>query len=191
MNDLDLKDLWQSDPDNASLSLDSTQAQEKAHAFERKIKRRNQIEWIACLVVVLLHLRDLLNAENVFLVLGNGIIVLGGIYIASVLWRKGRVSLDADPALDTVAFIHEHANALDAQAKLLSRVPAWYLSPIALGLGLIFTGRFPSHAQALTPWLLTVAVVIVIFVGVAWYNLRTAHRLSTDAQALRASIEGI
>ena len=188
MSDLDLKDLWHSEPEKAPPTMNVAEVQSKACAFETKIKRRNVIEWLACLVVVGLHAHDAFDSANALILTGNLIVVFAGLFIAVVLWRKGRVSLDADLTLGAVEFINAHANALDAQAKLLSRVPLWYLSPIAIGLGFLFAGRYPTNGQPSMGWLLTVTFVTLVFVGIAWMNLRAARKMRDDAEALRSEL---
>ena len=190
MSDLDLKELWYSEPEKAPPTMNVAEVQSKASAFETKIKRRNILEWLACVVVVGLHAHDAFDSANALILTGNLIVVFAGLFITMVLWRKGRVSLDADPALDSVGFMHAHANSLDAQAKLLARVPLWYLSPIAIGLGFLFAGRYPSDGQPSMGWLLTVTFVALVFVGIAWMNLRAARKMRNDARALRSDLNG-
>ena len=189
MNDLDLKDLWQSTPVKSTPVLDVDRVKIEAHRFERKIRRRNVLEWLACAIIVGLHIRDLFESENLWMLLGNGTIVLGGAYIALVLWRRGRVTLDADPNQDTIAFIEAHATALEAQAKLLAKVPLWYLSPLALGIALQLVGRSIAAGKTSTGVLLAAGLVAVTFLGVAWLNIRSARKLNAEAGALRASLE--
>ena len=117
MSDLDLKELWYSEPEKAPPTMNVAEVQSKASAFETKIKRRNILEWLACVVVVGLHAHDAFDAANALILIGNLIVIFAGLFIAAVLWRKGRVSLDADPTLNSVGFMHAHADALDAQAK--------------------------------------------------------------------------
>jgi hypothetical protein len=185
MNDIDLKNLWQSSPVDADRRINIDTIRAKANVFEAKIKRRNAIEWIACTLVIALHARDALESANTLILTGNLVVVLGGLFIAMVLWRKGRVSLKADPALDSVGFIHEHANALDDQAKLLARVPSWYLSPFVIGLGFLFAGRYPAEGKSPMAWIITLAVVVMVFLSVAGLNLRAARKLRREAEFLR------
>ena len=189
MSDLDLRDLWHSDPIADPPTMNVAEVQSKASAFETKIKRRNLIEWLACLVVVGLHAHDAFDSANALILTGNLIVVFAGLFIAVVLWRKGRVSLDADPTLDAVGFINAHAHALEAQAKLLSRVPLWYLSPIAIGLGFLFAGRYPTNGQPSIAWLLTITFVALVFISIAWMNLRAARKLRIDAKSLRSEFD--
>ena len=188
MSDLDLKGVWQSEPEKAPPTMNVAEVQSKASNFETKIKRRNLIEWLACLVVVGLHAHDAFDSANKLILIGNLIVVFAGLFIAVVLWRKGRVSLDADPTLDAVGFIKAHAHALETQAKLLSRVPLWYLSPIAIGLSFLFAGRYPTNGQPSMGWLLTVTFVALVFIGITWMNLRAARKLRVDAKALRSEL---
>ena len=188
MNDLDLKALWQSDTAVQTVAFDLDEIKERAHAFERKIRRRNILEWLACAAVIALFGRDALTGAHTLEVLGNWMTVAAAIGIAAYLFLKGRVSQEVDPALDGQKFLKAHADALRAQARLCATTPLWYLGPLAVGLTLLMTARFPAEGS-MVPWALTLAFVGLTFGGIWVFNLRAARRLRDQAAALDAEMD--
>jgi hypothetical protein len=189
MSDLDLKKLWQSDEPDDGPTMDLESVKKQAQAFERKIRRRNALEWIASAFVVVFFGTDALDSETTAVAVGNTLIALAAIGISVYLWRKGRVELNVDPTMDAMGFAEAQAGAMEEQARLLAWVPLWYLGPLAVGMVVLMIGRFPTDGRGLVPWALTAGVVAVVFAGVAWLNIRGARKLRTQAGDLRAEID--
>ena len=74
MSDVDLKDLWRSDDASGQPTVDLDAIKNEAKGFESKIKRRNVLEWIACLIVASFYFRDALSANHMLSVLGNAFV---------------------------------------------------------------------------------------------------------------------
>ena len=134
MSDVDLKDLWRSDDSQGVPTIDLDAIKNEAKGFESKIKRRNVVEWIACLIVAGFYFRDALNANHMLSVFGNAFVLASAAFIAVVLWKRGRLGPQPEPNLDAMSFCRAYAANLDAQAKLLEQVHRWYLGPIAFGV---------------------------------------------------------
>ena len=188
MNDLDLKALWQTASDDRP-PVDIEAVKEQAHRFQRKIRRRNALEWLAAGAVVVLFGRGALGAESFVLQLGHAMIVAAAVGIAVFLWRKGRVDLAFDPTVDTQTFVRAHADALLGQARLLATAPLWYVLPIALGVTLLVGARFPEPGSMMWPWLLSTALNVLILAAVAWVNLRASQKLRAEAEVVLATLE--
>jgi len=183
MNDLDLKTLWKEQPMTpATITLDDIKT--SAAKFERTTKWRNIREWAAVLFVVPVFSWLAISTSSLLTRAGALCIVAAAIFIAFVLWRYGRTKVVADAKLDTRAFAHAHAEELRDQAKLLRRVPLWYLSPLAVGLLLMHAGSYPAPGQPLGFWLGYLGLVIALYAGIGILNLRAAKKLGDKADAL-------
>ncbi len=189
MSDSDLKALWQSSDEGEELTMSVEEVRSRAQAFEAKIKRRNMLEWAASALVIYLFGTDALDAESTGILVGNLIMVVAAIGISVYLWRKGQVQLHFDPTQDTRTFALAHADALQAQARLLSQVPIWYLGPLALGLTVLMVSRFPSDGRGLTSWIGTTAIIVVVYAGIWWLNHRGAQKLRTQAAELLEELD--
>ena len=189
MNDPDLKALWQSSDEDGELTMSVDEVRSRAERFEAKIKRRNVLEWLASAFVIYFFGTDALEAETTGLLVGNLIMVAAAIGISVYLWRRGQVQLAFDPTQDTRTFVVAHATALEDQARLLSRVPIWYLSPFAVGLMVLMASRFPTGDRSLTPWWGTVAIIMVVYAGIWWLNYRGAHTLRSQAASLLEELD--
>ena len=189
MTDLDLKSLWQTSAVDAGPAIDLEAVKSRAEAFDKKIKRRNALEWIASAFVVLWFGHDAWHADSSLLLGGNLMIALAAVGISAYLWRNGRVRQLVDPSHDSRGFLAAHAQALQSQAKLLGQAPLWYLGPLAAGLAVLMVARFPAEGRAMGPWLITTGFIVVVFSVIWWINYRAAAKLRTRADALLASLD--
>jgi hypothetical protein len=188
MNDLDLKALWQGAEDDEP-PVDFEEMQSRASAFERKVRRRNALEWLASVFVILWFGRDAVYAETSVEMVGNWLVVGATIGVAVYLYLKGRVTVEVDPGQDTRTYVEAHANALDEQSRLLATVPLWYLGPLSVGMGVLMLGRMPIDGRPMGGWLGVVGLVIITFLGIAWLNRRGARTLRDEATSLRAELD--
>jgi len=188
MSDLDLKALWQSQEPAHGPALDLDSVKRKAQTFERKIRQRNILEWVASAFVVVFFGTDALHAETPLLMVGNALVALAGISISISLWRKGRVQPSVDTTMDAVEFAESHAADMEAQARLLARVPIWYLGPFAIGMAVLMAGQYPTDGSAIAPWATTAGLVAITFIGIAWLNHRAARKLRAAAAQVRTEV---
>ena len=119
MSDFGLRELWQgSTPEGPSLDPETVKNQ--AQAFERKIRRRNRVEWTAAALVFGSFCGRAVYADDRVVMVGNVLVALAALFIAVYFWRNGRIELTLDPAADTHSFIESHARAVEAQAQLVA-----------------------------------------------------------------------
>ncbi len=191
MNDLDLKALWQTPPEEERPAIDPEVIESRAADFERTVRRRNALEWVASAIVIVLFGRDAINASTTAELMGNWLVVAAAIGVALYLYLKGRLSVEIDPTSDTRTYVEAHARALDAQARLLASVPLWYLGPLSVGMIVLMVGRMPTDGRPMIVWSVVVSLIVLVFAGIWWLNHRGARKLRDEAAALRAELDSL
>ena len=188
MSDLDLKTLWQEEAPEHTPAFDLDAVKARALRFEAQVRRRNLLEWLAGSFVFVWFGYEALLANTPLLIVGNGMIALAAVGLSIYLWRNGRVHVDADASLDACAYVEAQAQTLEKQAQLLAQAPLWYVAPLAAGVAVRMAARIPGGGQSLAPWALAVGFVALVFIGIAWFNIRGAGKLRREAAELRAEL---
>lgn len=167
------------------LTMESVQA--GAQKFERQIRWRNRLEWLAAAVVVLSFSWKAVSQSNLLIRLGAVEIVLAAAYISYRLIRHGRTRYSIDPSASTTDYLKAHRSELLRQADLLRRAPVWYVGPFAIGLFAISAGAILealAAGKSLVGALISLGVIVAVLVGVSLLNLRAASKLRRQADAL-------
>ncbi len=135
----DLQSLWQSMPTTpATITVDEMRA--RSRTFNRKINRRNLIEYIAAGFVIAAFAwyatfpepaTPLWPVANIALILGTLVVVWNLHRLGGVNSAPGNASL--------ATLIEHHRSGLMKQRDALRSVWRWYLLPFAPGLVLWFT----------------------------------------------------
>jgi hypothetical protein len=152
-----------------------------ADRFHRIVRRRNAIEYAACVLVVVFFGIGVFRMHPLAAQIGAALIVLGTCVVAWQLHR--RASAVAPPAADAARPILEHQRAqLARQRDALSGVGHWYLGPLVPGLALIMLApvfhRGPAALLHMPPGaLIGIAVNILVFTGIWWLNRHGARQL--------------
>ena len=144
MNDLELKQLWQSQalPPRAS-AVDAgvvEKMQKRMKRFDRTLFWRDARELAACGVVAIWFGRNLTPAHSVTTQLGAVVVILSCLFIVWRLMaaRRGQRSF---PERDSVAeFLTAELAKVSRQIRLLQSVLWWYILPLYVGVALIFFG---------------------------------------------------
>ena len=191
MSDVDLKDLWRSDDPSGQPTVDLDAIKNEAKGFESKIKRRNVLEWIACLIVAGFYFRDALSANHMLSVFGNAFVLASAVFIAVVLWKRGRLAPQPEPNLDAMSFCRAYAANLDAQAKLLEQVHRWYLGPIAFGVICVEVGEYLAGNQSLAVVSMIGLLLAFVFGGIYWFNVRAAQKLRSQVETIRSDMQSL
>ena len=189
MSELDLKALWNAQEPGEELSVDIDVIQARAAEFESKVRRRNILEWMASALLVLWVGYDALGTTDTLQLVGQIIIIFAAIGVSAYLYLRGRVTMEIDPTCDTRSYVEAVASSLDAQAKLLDRVPIWYLAPFAIGLAVQFVGYMPPDGAPTATWWVVVSSVGTVFLVIAWLNLSRARSLRREAVELRSQLD--
>lgn len=178
----DLRSLWQTMP-ATPVTITAEEMRLRATAFQRKVSRRNLVEYIATAVVVAAfgwYATFPVPATPLWPI-ANLMIVAGALVIAWNLHRLARAS--APPSGASAASLIDFQRAeYVRQRDALKSVWLWYVGPVVPGfvLWLVAMGiSTPDHAPARTMAGLAATAVIaaLVFGGVILLNLLGAARL--------------
>jgi hypothetical protein len=189
----DLKLLWQDQPTEYDpMTLEHVRA--KANAFQKKIRRRNLVEYLAMPVVVLGFSPLLFATHSWMMQLGGALIILATGYIGWQLHR--RASARAAPE-SGAALVDFHRGELVRQQKAVRSAGSWYLAPLIPGMVMMTLGRwFQSPAAGRTTEtdhviiVLCSIIVALAFLAVWLVNRLGAHRLQKEIDELDALRRG-
>jgi hypothetical protein len=184
-----IKQAWQA----TSLDVDAPsidKVRRSASAFDRQIRIRNAIEYVACIFVIVMFSIGVFRETAPLMKLSAALIVAGTCFVMWQLWRRGSVP-EAPTTGATSELIKHHRHHLVRQRDALDSILLWYLLPFAPGMMLSFFAVpiVPGKEWAkATSILLTIAV----FAGVWWLNKKGARRLQRaidDLDAMTGEME--
>lgn len=153
----DLQSLWQSMP-TPIVAITADEMRARASTFERKVKRRNLIEYAAAAFVILAlgWYATLPLATTPLWPVANIAIIIGTLVVVWNLHRIGRAA--ATPAsAEFGALLDFHRAELVRQRDALRAVWLWYIAPFLPGLALWFAALWigtPGALKTLT-WAMT------------------------------------
>jgi hypothetical protein len=195
----ELQRLWHSAPPDKE-KIDMEALKKRGSKLRRKVRVRNAVETAAAVVVLYLFGKDAyaaLTAGDHLSALGGALVMAGAVVVVAVLWRRGsnmRPPMIDAPTSEQIAF---HRGALVRQRDLLRSVPRWYLGPFVPGILVLFVAQarnallgegLPSAALDRGALLAgNLALVVLVFVAVAWLNARAARKLDAEIAALDAA----
>ena len=175
---LDPKHAWQrSVPVADAPSLVEVRA--GADKFYRKVRRRNLIEYAACVFVVVAFGSYVFTLPQILQKIGSAWIVLATFYVAWQLHRRGSaVSPETAGQMPIYEFVRAQ---LVRQRDALRSIFWWYILPFLPGLAMILVGNGLAVPAGKGPpiwarWL-WLAVMIAVFVGVWGLNQWGARKL--------------
>jgi hypothetical protein len=184
------RNAWQATAQDATLpALADLRA--GAARFHRIVRRRNAIEYAACVLVVGFFGYGALSGaiRDPIAQAGAWLIVLGTVFVA---WQlHSRASAIAPPEGMMPILAHQRAQ-LTRQRDALASVGLWYLAPFVPGLGLMILAPGIRHGLGTLDagaWI-ALAVNIAMFGGIWWLNRRAAlmlQRAIDDLDALEGS----
>jgi hypothetical protein len=169
------------------MSLD--EIRKKAQKYQRKIVRRNAIEYAAAALVVVFFGHTVWHVQDVFIRVGAGLCIAGMLYMASQLHKRGSArSVPGDMALTTC--LDFHRRELKRQRDLLRSSWSWYLGPMIPGMVVIMLGAVlanPGHLRH--PRLFVVAyagLCALVFLWVRELHKRCVRRMQRQIDELDA-----
>ena len=190
MND-NLQTLWHAQAaDNAFTQPEDLMA--RTSSFERQVRRRNVIEYLAGGFVLALTIPLVVLFASIGITgmaVSMGLVALG---VAVVLWNLHRRASAEVRRPEEECRTHLLAQ-YRRQADALRKVPLWYIGPLIPGvLGVYATVAFMAVGQA-GVWDmaehigLPLAATLAFFGFVIWLNLRAARKLAEQASDLESA----
>ena len=190
-----LKELWQDQKlEGGRMAIEEIRG--KAGAFERKIRWRNAIEYVAAIIVVVNFTFQAIHGENVFLQTGSALFVMAAVYVVYSLHRGGSAQSMPDE-LGRTAALDFHRAALTRQRDLLLSIWRWYLLPFVPGFVLTLVGFAVRDGVLLImvsspdqKWkglgiLFGAALMVGLFFFIAALNKRAARKLQSEIDSLQ------
>lgn len=176
MKDDPLKTLWQTQElPLATLSLQ--ELQKKSGALHRRVRIRNGLEYLACVLVMVGFGNYLVEFPQSLLRLGSVLVMIGTAYVAWQLHRRAS-SPSASPGLPGLAF---HRQQLERQRDALRSVWSWYVAPLVPGV-VVFRWGVETQLDASAPFArglyanLAIAAVLLIVVLINRYAASKLQR---------------
>jgi len=178
MSDETARESWQASVTDATLpSLDQVRA--GADKFYRRLRMRNAIEYVACVVVVVSFGIYTFTLEHIFQRIGSAMIVAGTLFAAWQLNRRASAvppeSAGEMPIMDFVRM------QMVRQRDALKSIFWWYILPFLPGMTvfLIGNGLDPEMAAKTPIWVRWVALTVIVTLlgGVWWLNQHAARKL--------------
>jgi hypothetical protein len=173
----DIRNLWREQKTEESVTLDDIRR--RATKFQKRIRDRNLVEYIAAAFVVVLFGLYVWLLAGMLVKIGSALCIVGSLFVVWQLHRRA----SAEPVPDA-ALLDFHRRALVRQRDALRSVWLWYLAPFVPGVALMILGRwFQSHASWRTlardheVILMAAAVVFLIFLAVWLLNVAAAAKL--------------
>jgi uncharacterized membrane protein (DUF485 family) len=179
----ELQALWQSMP-APQISISAAEMRERASAFERKVRRRNMIEYAAAgfVIVIFAWYATWPTPATPLWPIANVMIIIGTLVVVWNLHRLARArTTPASAPVETL--LDFHRAGLVRQRDALRTVWLWYLAPFMPGLVLWFAALWvgtPSNMQTVK-WGISLgasaAFAGLVFAAIAVLNLVGAARL--------------
>jgi len=164
----DPKDLWRDQPtETPPMTLE----QIHARGFQDRVKQRNMIEYVACVVVIATFGAYVFVLPDPILKAASVLCALAAAFVAFQLHRRG--SARPTPAADALAF---HRAELVRQNEAMRTAWAWYLAPFVPGFSLFVVGLVLGYPEAPLAWKLTLPVLILLYGAFWFWNIRRVRR---------------
>ena len=185
--------LW-TNQQQEPFTMSMAEIHSRANRFQSRIRFRNLTEYAASALVIGVFGWMALLIPQPVVKAGAILVVLGTLYVAYALHRKGHaVPVPAGEAKPLADF---YRSELVKQREALSTVWRWYLAPFVPGL-LVFVGGVSFAPETGLPLIarlsqfgVSVALVGTVFAGIAWLNARAVKKLDAEIAALDRARQG-
>jgi hypothetical protein len=179
MTDDPAKEAWQASVEIAG-APPLEEVRKGADKFYRRIRRRNAIEYVACVVVVVAFTSYVFVLPHVLQKVGSAMIVLATFYVAWQLHR--RASAEPPERAGTMPLLAFARAQMLRQRDALRSIFWWYILPFIPGLVVMSLGNGMDPefaAKGPAPWVrwLVFAGMGAALAGVWWLNQYGARKL--------------
>jgi len=179
MTDDPAKEAWQASVEIAG-APPLEEVRKGADKFYRRIRRRNAVEYVACVVVVVAFTSYVFNLPHVLQKVGSAMIVLATFYVAWQLHR--RASAEPPEKAGTMPLMAFARAQMLRQRDALRSIFWWYILPFIPGLVVMTVGNgmdpeFAAKGPPLWVRWLVFAGMGAALAGVWWLNQYGARKL--------------
>jgi drug/metabolite transporter (DMT)-like permease len=150
------------------------QIHEKSRAFQGRIRRRNATEYIACAIVIVGFLREVIAPQNWITQAGACLIIIATVFVAWQLHRRASAQRVPDGGAAVTDFYRAQ---LVRQRDAVRAIAAWYIAPFVPGMALLLIGLWFGPRASHPLILLTGALAVIVFSGIWLLNQRGARQL--------------
>lgn len=188
----ELQAMWRAYPRADEKEMTLADIRRRAQGFERRIGRRNRIEYGAGVASAGLYAAFVLLFENPIVRLGAALCVVGILLVLWQLHRRARAASREELARVADRWPDFHRAALIRQRDALRAIWTWYLGPLLPGLIILVIGAGAARPPAIgVPITVGVLVLIgVVFQMIASLNRKAAAKLQVEIDALGAQSGG-
>lgn len=194
----DLKSVWAQEVEFSEGGVDFERVKREVDKFDREVKRAIAIEVFACVGLVLFCLYAWLTQELSNPMLQTGIVgmALVAVYIAVKVIRSQSVKTENPWTLSSK--LNQQIEKREKEAKMLSSVASWYLSPLFV---VIVMGSWGGYAQRTGTWLpdaglwIYWGLCVLFYLAIYWVNRRRVRNeiqpLLNKLYSLREELERV
>jgi hypothetical protein len=182
-DDAHLQALWQSQSrDGNAISLD--QIRQKSRRLERLVSRRNRLEYVAAVVVVVSFSWIMWVEPSGTVRTGAGLLIAAMVFMAYRLHTRGTAtSFPSDLGLRSA--LEFHCIQLKRQVDLLRSVWWWYLLPMVPGFVVLDIGMALEHPERTLRIVASGVLAVLLALGIYELNRRAAVRLQKRLDHLK------
>ena len=190
-----IQSQWQSqngdalDPEHVAAIL--LAARSRNESLHQRVRRRDRLETVVGLLLAPFFVvaAFIEGQEGLWVtVAGCALLVAAFIYIPIKLRKARRLLPKTDKDRGLVNYLRDEHKALSAQVELLRSVPTWYLTPIGIGVLMVFIG-FRGATMASFYYTLAVLVIsgLIYLANISAVSKQFAPRL----QEIEAELESL
>lgn len=142
-----MKEVWMADNSQAPSVSEVLQfVRARSDRFDSRVKRRNWIEWGACLFILAVAGYCLPHADNTADIILGSSLAAYAIIVAVGIWSTGRSTSTPDPAVRRSAYRDALEEKFAKQIRLAKNLKYWYILPLPV-LTAIHRGVKIAEAQ--------------------------------------------
>ena len=168
----------------------------KTRSYQRQIRIRNALEYIAALAVVVVFGKWLIDKRDQLTTVLMCASIIAATFFIVIYLRVNGYATTPPTGADTRTYLNYLIGDLTRQRNLVRNIFWWYLAPFIPGLALGIVDRLvhpPAHPKtSVGVWLaIYVPFLVVMFIGGYVWNQRAARRMQAGIDTARATLKSL
>lgn len=167
MTDNEMKNLWQNTGNSGNIRLNDskliTELDSELKRLHRGILRRDLLESVAAVLVILLFSATLVFTPSLLTKIGCGIFIGYGLLVIVMLQYVKKNRKPASLTATLKDYLTDTRRYFKAERQLLKNVLWWYLLPPAAGIGFFFAGLNGNPGTNIALMLVTGGVLVGVY----------------------------